>query len=177
MIEQWKPCPGFEGLYAVSDLGRVKRIATANGATAGAILSGSPNPRYLQVGLRKGGRTYFRSIHRLVAMAFVPNPQGLPEVHHVDENKLNNRADNLEWISIAKHRSLHPIDHDHSKRVMPHGEKHWATKVTDAEVIEIQEAYATGWATCQSLGERYGISKMQVSRIVKGTSRCITTET
>lgn len=54
---------------------------------------------YLKVMLRKGGRSYCRKIHRLVAEAFVPNPDGLETVDHISNNKLDNRPDNLRWVS------------------------------------------------------------------------------
>lgn len=54
---------------------------------------------YHRIGLRKDGKRRFFNIHRLVARAFVPNPDNLPEVNHKDENKNNNHADNLEWVS------------------------------------------------------------------------------
>ena len=104
-MEQWKPIKGFEG-YEVSNLGRVRSLdrirKAAYGRTAqikGIILSVAKNNTndYLLVRLNSGGRQVHKLVHRLVAEAFVPNPNNLPQVNHKDENPQNNRWDNLEW--------------------------------------------------------------------------------
>lgn len=106
MQEVWKDIAGYEGLYQVSDLGRVKsldRYVDYGKTTAlrkGRILKpGKATGGYLQVELWKSGASSTKLIHRLVAEAFVPNGENLSEVNHKDENKENNSADNLEWCS------------------------------------------------------------------------------
>lgn len=91
--EIWKEIQGYEGLYAVSSKGRVKNIMS------GKVLKNKiDGAGYLAVGLK--GKNY--NIHRLMAQAFIPNPDNLPQVHHKDENKLNNVISNLEWVSASK---------------------------------------------------------------------------
>ena len=107
LIEEWRDVPGFEGYYEVSNLGEVRgvdRIVTMkNGSkriTHGKTLTqGKYNSKtnYRGVTLCKDGIGYKRSVHRLVALAFIPNPENLPEINHKDEDKQNNRVDNLEW--------------------------------------------------------------------------------
>lgn len=96
--EIWKMIPGYEGLYMVSSLGRVKSL---NYHRTGVEKVLKPvDKRYLRVRLfSKDGTNKLFSVHRLVAMAFIPNPDNLPEVNHKDENKLNNCVDNLEWCT------------------------------------------------------------------------------
>ena len=90
----WKPITDYVGLYEVSSEGRVRNVKT------GKILKPKNNRRgYLFVGLHKNGAVKKRYIHRLVAQAFIPNPNKLPEVNHKDEIKANNNLDNLEWVS------------------------------------------------------------------------------
>lgn len=92
--ETWKPIADYVGLYEVSNKGRVRNLKT------GRILKPKNNRRgYLFVGLHKNGAVKNRYIHRLVAQAFIPNPNKLPEVNHKDEIRTNNKLDNLEWIS------------------------------------------------------------------------------
>lgn len=95
IVEIWKDIVGFENLYKVSNLGNVKRCSS------GRILKQlNGMDGYKQVSLCKNGvpKTYL--IHRLVSQAFIPNPNNLPCVNHKDENKTNNRVDNLEWCTV-----------------------------------------------------------------------------
>ena len=97
--EIWKDIEGYEGKYMVSNLGRVKSL---NYRRTGKekIMKGYDNGYgYLRVLLHKDGKVKNCRIHRLVAQAFLENPQNLPEVNHKDEDKTNNRVDNLEWCS------------------------------------------------------------------------------
>ena len=100
--EIWKPIAGYEGLYEVSNLGRVRSLQN-HWKKKGHILSPgkkfSPSgSRYdLKVSLTKQGERKNRLISRLVAIAFIPNPNNLPQVNHKDENATNNRVENLEW--------------------------------------------------------------------------------
>ena len=94
MTEQWRPIEGYEGLYEVSNLGRVKSLKCGRER----ILKPQMKKKgYLQVGLRKEGKYKMFKVHRLVAQAFIPNPEGLPQINHKDENPSNNRVENLEW--------------------------------------------------------------------------------
>jgi hypothetical protein len=92
MKEIWKDIEGYEGIYHVSNLGRVKRVATNR------VLQPYRNKAgYLLVYLCKNGKRKTHRIHRLVAQSFIPNPENKPEVNHLDENKINNMVSNLEW--------------------------------------------------------------------------------
>lgn len=95
MIEEiWKDIEGYEGRYQVSNLGRVKRVTT------GRILkSGKNRGGYLYVNLCKQGVVSNKRIHRLVAQAFIPNPENKPDINHADEDKTNNMVSNLEWAT------------------------------------------------------------------------------
>lgn len=102
--EYWKPVLGYEGLYEVSNWGRVKSM-NYNHTGKERIMKLVPNKAgYLYVVLYKNGKVKTFRVHRLVAEAFLPNPDNLPEVNHKDENKLNNNVNNLEWCS-AKYNS------------------------------------------------------------------------
>lgn len=100
MIEIWKDIEGWKGLYQISNLGRVKRIYK-NGKER--ILK----PRidkfgYLSVDLSEKNYRKTCKIHRLVAEVFIPNPKNKPTVNHIDEDKTNNRAENLEWMTYKE---------------------------------------------------------------------------
>lgn len=94
--EYWKYIKGYEGLYQVSNFGRVK----SNKFGKERILKPFTNSTgYLLVSLCKDGKVKAFTVHRLVAEAFIDNPDNLPQVNHRDENKLNNNVDNLEWCT------------------------------------------------------------------------------
>lgn len=99
MNEVWMPVNGFESLYEVSNMGRVRSLPRKT--TRGKILSPSiDKDGYYRVNLVDGERSKTYSIHRLVAQAFIENVANLPIVNHKDENKQNNRADNLEYCTV-----------------------------------------------------------------------------
>ena len=91
--EIWKEIEGYEGLYWISNLGRVK--------SKRKILK-AINGEYLKVGLSKNGIQRTFAIHRLVAKGFVDNPLNKPQVNHKDENKHNNNSNNLEWVTFQE---------------------------------------------------------------------------
>ena len=96
MREEWKPIDGYEGLYEISSKGRVKSLPKC-GRNARILFEGYNKYGYKSVVLCKNGIYKRYLIHRLVATAFIENPKNLPEVNHRDENKENNRVENLEW--------------------------------------------------------------------------------
>ena len=109
MEEVWKPIKGYEGLYEVSNTGKVRSLDRQIEYTfcgkkhlrtiRGTVLKPKSNPEYHSVSLCKNGVTRTELVHRIVASAFIPNPNGLSEVNHIDENKANNSVENLEWCT------------------------------------------------------------------------------
>lgn len=110
MKEIWKDIKGYEGLYQISNLGRVKSLPRAYRcvfSTKEIIMKPSTNiAGYLQINLNSEGNLKNYKIHRLVAEAFIPNPENKPQVNHIDEDKTNNLASNLEWVT-AKENNNH----------------------------------------------------------------------
>jgi hypothetical protein len=92
-----KDIPGYEGLYQVSDDGRVWNVTKSVW-----LKSSKSNTGYLVVHLRKNKQATTHSVHRLVAMAFIPNRHCRPQVNHINENKTDNRAENLEWVTARE---------------------------------------------------------------------------
>lgn len=90
MAELWKAIPEYEGIYEVSNFGCVKKGTKL-------ISQHKDNKGYLRVSLYRDGEHKSMKVHRLVALAFIPNPDSLPMINHKDEVKTNNHVDNLEW--------------------------------------------------------------------------------
>lgn len=124
IMEEWRDIEGYEGLYQVSNYGRVKslerdivvynklfgyQIRHLNEKTVKPKINS--NDRF-QVRLWKDGIKKQKQIHRLVAEEFIPNPNGYTVVHHKDHNHHNNKVDNLEWMAIEVHSSMHSNERD-----------------------------------------------------------------
>lgn len=108
MKEIWRDVPNFEGLYQISNYGNIKSLdkyvnsGIKNNKKVkrkGRILKQYNKQGYLQISLTKNHKRYYFKTHRLVASAFIENPNNLPQVNHKDENALNNHVDNLEWCT------------------------------------------------------------------------------
>lgn len=115
MIEEWRPVVGYEGLYEVSSYGRVKSLCkydSRNRFRDERILKlCADRLGYLKVGLCSNDKKKKYLVHRLVAQAFIPNPNNLPQVNHRDENPSNDNVDNLEWCD-AKYNSNYGTRND-----------------------------------------------------------------
>ena len=101
--EIWKDIPGYEGLYQVSNLGRVKSFRIWTGTMyvnkEHILINNIEKSGYARVFLRKNNKTTAIRVHRLVAQVFLNNPNNYTCVNHKDENKQNNKVDNLEWCT------------------------------------------------------------------------------
>ena len=125
--EIWKPIKGYDGLYEVSNLGRVRSLArTCKGRGNGRkpireriLCSDVANNGYIRVRLSMDRHTKNRLVHRLVAEAFIPNPDNLPQVNHKNEVKTDNRAENLEWCT-AKYNTNYGECIIKNKKNQPH---------------------------------------------------------
>ena len=101
--EIWRDIPGYEGMYQASSMGNIRSVdrvilvGTRKHKRHGKVLVPRMAGKYLQVNLSCNGKRKMLLVHRLVALTFIPNPHGLPEVNHKDENPLNNSVFNIEW--------------------------------------------------------------------------------
>ena len=100
-MENWQPVKGYDGLYEVSDKGRVRSLKFGKEKI---LKPWNDGWGYLKINLCKDGHVKILKVHRLVAKAFVPNPNNLETVNHKDEVKTNNVASNLEWMSPADNK-------------------------------------------------------------------------
>ena len=96
-MEIWKDIPGYEGLYRVSNLGRVMSLYK----NKNKILIPQLKKGYYQISIKNNIKRKWCPVHRLVAQAFIDNPNNYPVINHIDEDKLNNKAENLEWCTTA----------------------------------------------------------------------------
>lgn len=158
---RWREVAGFG--YAVSDEGKVMRTAPGMGARIGCVLKPRPNRKgYLQLMLCKRGKQFTRTVHKLVAEAFLgPYPEG-EEVNHKDGVKTNCRVGNLEYLTRSENNK-------HAYRLglfcSRSGESNPAVKLTTLRVGRIRELLASGSFTQRRIGEMFGVSEATISYI------------
>lgn len=152
--EIWRDIKGYEGLYQVSNFGRV----VSYHYNKIRLMSIAPQSRgYETILLCKDGNRESLLVHRLVAAAFVPNPNNYNEVNHIDENKCNNNADNLEWVS-------HSENCNYGTRISRISEKNTGQKRLDETRAKMKES--------QSLrAERERAEGIRCGRITKKISQ------
>lgn len=156
--EEWRAVVGYEGIYEVSDLGRVRSRHAVNGHVLSPTSDKDGYP-VINLYAPDGRRTW--AVHRLVASAFHGEKRNAlhREVAHLDGDKTNARADNLKWCSKIE-------NHHHKRAHGTHqaGEKHPRAKLTNEAVEEIRESRGLRGA----LAAKYGISKDTVTDIRRG---------
>jgi hypothetical protein len=144
----WHPVIGFEDRYEVSRYGSIRNFRS------GKEVKGCPNSKgYLNVTLYFDGGRESHHIHRLVAKAFLSNPDSMAFMNHDDLNKTNNLWSNLEWMT-PKGNSQHASQNE----AMPRGEINGTSKLTADEVLSIRQHLTTG-CTKTSIAEIYGVSR------------------
>lgn len=166
-LEIFKPIKGYESLYEVSNLGRIKslpklRIGKRNSEEL-FLKTWKCTGDYISVGLRLKGVKKTHSVHVLVAKHFVDNPDNLPEVNHKDFDRSNNVESNLEWGT-----RLYNIQYSaKAGRITGWtGEESPRAKHTNESVLKIRELYASGMYTQDHLAEKFGVPRHNISKIV-----------
>ena len=156
-MESWKRIKEYRN-YLISDQGRVfnfkfKKFREPQKDTCG----------YLRVILCKNGIVKTHKVHRLVAIAFIENPENKPTVNHIDSDRTNNFVSNLEWNTHSEN-AQHGYDIGLHKSVK--GSKHYRAKLNEDQVLEIRRLHATGEYTKTALAKIFGVTQMLISYIV-----------
>lgn len=169
MGEIWRPIEDYEGIYLVSNLGRVKSVdreimekTGKRRPIKGRILKPYIDKAgYKTCRLYKDGIDEFFFIHRLVSMAFVDKNEGKDYINHIDGDKGNNNAKNLEWCTHQEN-IVHAFETGLSQR----GSRHYRTNLTERDVLEIRKLYKKGKYYQYELAEKFDIDPSQISRII-----------
>lgn len=170
-VEVWRPVVGAAGHYEVSSLGRVRSVERVvpcgNGSriVPGTVLSpgNKGNGKHLLVVLSIERHKLYYLVHRLVANAFLPNPDNLPEVNHLDLNPQNNRVSNLEWCT-HKHNNHHARKHG---RFDGRTNLRRAKKLTAEKILAIRARGAEGIPQSK-IGQEFGVDQGLISLILRG---------
>ncbi len=151
--EIWLPVVGFESHYLISNYGRIKSVS-------GRMRKNGDSKRgYQNIDFWVHNKRHSNRVHRLVANAFVPNPQDKPYVNHIDNNPRNNYYKNLEWVTQSEN-----LIHAVSIGAVKHGEKSPYAILTEKEVLEIARSAENHIV----LSKGYGVSRQTITDIKSG---------
>lgn len=162
MKEIWKSIIDYPN-YEISNFGRVKRTPSYFRSLSGILIPQLSNNGRFRVPLCKNGKYKKFLIHRLVAIAFIPNINKLPEVNHIDGNPKNNIVSNLEWCTRSENM-LHAFST--GLHHMTKGEECSWSKLNNEKVLEIRKTYAHGGISMKKLGKLFGITAEVVHGII-----------
>lgn len=159
-MEIWKDIEGYEGLYQISNMGRIKSLGngSSNNSKEKILKSSKDRGGYLRVDLYKNGKGKALTIHRLVAIAFLPNPDNLPEINHKDENPQNNCVSNLEWCN----RSYN----------INYGTR---TEKTQKPILQFSKTgeFVRKWDGIREVERELGLSHSHISKCCKGKLKSV----
>ena len=175
--EIWKDITGFEGLYKISSLGRVKSLEKKTGRGTQRILEErimgqrigvKSNGAYCLITLCSNGNQKTCKGHRLVAQAFIPNPLNLPQVNHKDGIKTHNYPDNLEWCTSSENNfhafrtGLRVPNKDNPKIS---GSQNMHSKIKESDVVAIRRLHADGVSNI-AISKLFPVNSRSISAIV-----------
>lgn len=187
MEEIWKDIEGYEGLYQVSNFGRVKSLSRPYknqygdfGMKPEKILKQKIScykkeeahiNGYYVVSLSKDDRGQWKRVHRIVAKAFIENPHKKSEVNHKNGNKLDNNVDNLEWVTHrenCKHAWVTGLrtksEEERRKKIQMYNIK--LKSINEHDVFKIYNEYKTKKVTMKDLSEKYNVCRQTICNIV-----------
>lgn len=165
-MEEWRNIIGFEGLYQVSNLGRLRSVdrkiwnpgKNCYRNQHGKILNLSLDKGgYLRVTLSKEGKIKQYLVHRLVAMTFIPNPDNLPQINHIDECKTNNSVINLEWC-----------DNEYNCNYGNHNNNISETQSISIAQYELDGTFIRNWKSSREVENILGYSNVNILRCCNG---------
>lgn len=160
MKEIWKDIEGYEGLYQVSNLGRVKRLKGKYRKSERILKQGINKQGYLLVCLCKDNTHKMGRVHRLVAQAFIPNSENKPQVNHIDEDKTNNNVDNIEWMTAKE-------NNNHGSRNV----RSAISKGTKIKAIDIATGECNEYYSIHECARELGLSHSNILKYLKGKLR------
>lgn len=163
-MEVWKDIVGYEGLYQVSDKGNVRSLSWKHTGETKNLFLKPTKDGYRQVELAFTGKAKMFLVHRLVAQAFIPNPEELPQINHKDFCRANNSVDNLEWCT-ALYNVHYSAEHNKLTKGCPRNGKLKTLKINQlslsGELIKV-------WDCSQTVFKETGMSSWSISQCCRG---------
>lgn len=171
MKEEWREIKGYEGYYEVSNIGNIRSMERYVNSKNKSIalkkaksINMSKRGAYISVKLSKENKEKTFSVHRLVALMFIPNPENKLEVNHIDGNKMNNFVGNLEWCTRSEN-GLH--SYKNGLQSGRKGSKHHFTNLREYDIIQMFFDLNKG-LTKREISIKYGLSYSNICKILRG---------
>lgn len=159
--EVWKPIINFEGLYEISNFGRVKSLGNNKYKVDKIIKHCISKNGYAYCTLWINCKQKKYKIHRLIAIHFIPNPENKPFINHIDSNRMNNSIENLEWCT-QKENIHHAINNG---RMDFNGEKNPSAKLNKSDVYNIKKLH-NNLVSIKDLSTKYSVSDVSIRNII-----------
>ena len=180
MEEIWKDIEEFKEYYEISNLGNVRRKKGTSHLKIKNRKYTYDKDGYYKVNLKIKQKGYNRFIHRLLAKAFIDNPENKPQVNHINGIKNDNRLENLEWCTLSENRQ-HAYDTGLQNSYTRRGSLNNLSKLTKEQVLEIRSLYSNdlrgvkkenynGRMTMKMIGEKYNVTFAAIRLIVKNVN-------
>lgn len=161
----WKPVVGYEGLYLVNEVGQVKSTPrNGNGHKSKILKSRLTKQGYVHVCLSNKDHGKNVLVHRIVAETFIPNPYNLPCINHKDENKENNRVDNLEWCSYEYNINYGTCLERQKNTQLENGNYHSNIYLEDINTGKVEK-----FKTIRDIVIKYNLDNSHICKCLKGT--------
>lgn len=161
MAEIWKTVKGYEGLYEVSNLGNVRSLDYHNWGVVRNLTPVMDCHGYMRVCLCKNNKQRNGLVHRMVAQAFLENPLELPQINHINENKSDNRVENLEWCDC-----LHNNNHGTRNERISKSKRN--TKCKKVIQMDLQGNFIREWVSLNEIMRVLGFNAAFVARCCHG---------
>ena len=171
MKEIWKDIKGYEKIYQISNLGRVKRLSywhkvglknvSITYRTERILKQSCDSNGYKQVCLTKNSKKKSHSIHKIMAIVFIPNSENKKQVNHINGIKTDNNIENLEWCTYHEN-----LKHAMKNGLRATGERHGATNLLNKDVIKIRELFEAKKYSIKELAKKYNIAYSTMHQII-----------
>lgn len=178
-MEIWKDVKGYEGIYQVSNKGRIKSLSRYERGRNGKpcfrkekILKGQVSQYgYRRIQLFKDSKVKFPGVHRVVAEAFIPNPENKPQVNHKDGNKLNNNVENLEWVTQSENMK-HALELGlYKPNVESARKKANKVRLTKVNQYDFNGNYLRSFNSVKEAAKHVGVHQSGISNNLRGVSK------
>lgn len=178
--EIWKSVPGYEGYYEASTLGNIKSVTREVHNSVGTFIKQSvilkpsmQNNGYYRVMLTKDKKHKYMLVHRIIALTFIDNPLNKSIVNHKDEDKHNNRVDNLEWFTIKGNNNYNNRQYKIAAKNKSNGTYDKIRKLTSKPVLAVPVDPSKETITLKSVtdGKNYGFIPSEISAVARGRKK------